>query len=127
MKDYNFTGLKFLVVDDEELLREILTETFAMHGAHVDSAEGGQEAIQKIKATAYDVLISDVRMPSGDGFELVKAIAQLPERQKMKIFICSAYNDLTEEKISDLKIFQIIQKPFDIESLLMLVASSQLK
>lgn len=121
MKNYDFSGLKLLVVDDEELLREILVETFAMYGAEVDSAEGGYEALEKVKEKNYDVLISDVRMPNGDGISLIRAINKMPDRQAMKIFVCSAYNDLTAEKISELKISQIINKPFDIENLLTVV------
>lgn len=125
MKNYDFSGLKLLVVDDEELLREILVETFVMYGAEVDSAEGGDEALQKVKEKAYDILLTDVRMPNGDGINLIKTVNGMADRQQMKIFVCSAYNDLTMEKISELRIAQMINKPFDIENLLTIVGSKK--
>ena len=121
---YNFSGLKMLVVDDEELLREILVETFAMYGADVDAAEGGNKAFEKVCQKKYDVIISDVRMPNGDGISLLSNIKQMPEPHPMKLFVCSAYNDLTEEKIRELNIVKIITKPFDIEQLLQTVSNS---
>lgn len=114
---YDFNGIKMLVVDDEELLREILQETFSMHGAQVDSAEGGNKAFEMLKSKKYDVLISDVRMPNGDGISLMSRLKAEPQAG-LKLFVCSAYNDLTEEKIKDLGIIKVFSKPFDIEILL---------
>jgi CheY-like chemotaxis protein len=118
---YKFTGVKILVVDDEELLREILVETFSMYGAIVDSAEGGNVAFDKIQKNHYDMVISDVRMPNGDGISLMARIKDMGSEglnKNLKLFVCSAYNDLTAEKIKELNILKIFNKPFDIENLL---------
>lgn len=115
---YNFDKVKILVVDDEELLREILVETFAMHGADVDAAESGNQAFEKVKTTDYDMVITDVRMPNGDGISLLTKINNMDKADKPKLFVCSAYNDLTEQKIKDLHILKLFNKPFDLEQLL---------
>ena len=115
---YNFDKVKILVVDDEELLREILVETFAMHGADVDAAEGGNQAFEKIKATHYDIVITDVRMPNGDGIALLTQINAMDRSTKPKLFVCSAYSDLTEQKLKDFNILKLFNKPFDLEQLL---------
>lgn len=114
---YSFENIKILVVDDEELLREILVETFSMHGAAVDSAKGGNEALQKLQEKEYDILISDVRMPDGDGLTLVSKLKSL-NKPNIKVFICSAYNDMTEKKMQDLNILKVFNKPFDLEDLI---------
>lgn len=118
---YNFKDVRILIVDDEELLREILAETFEMHGATVDSASGGNEAFEKLKMFSYDVLISDVRMPDGDGLTLISKLSQLPV-PSLKAFVCSAYNDLTEQKVRDLRILKVFNKPYDLEGLVRDVA-----
>lgn len=114
---YSFENIKILVVDDEELLREILVETFTMCGAAVDSAKGGNEAFRKLQEKEYDILISDVRMPDGDGISLVTNLKTL-NKPDLKVFICSAYNDMTAQKMQDLNILKVFNKPFDLEDLL---------
>ena len=114
---YSFKDVKILVVDDEELLREILVETFTMYGAIVDSAVGGHEALHKVRTNNYDMLISDVRMPAGDGLTLMADIKALG-MPSLKLFVCSAYNDLTETRTRELNILKVFSKPFDLEHLL---------
>lgn len=114
---YSFDKVKILVVDDEELLREVLSETFAMYGAIVDSAGSGNQAFEKIKENQYDVVITDIRMPNGDGISLLKNINQL-NGPRPKLFVSSAYSDLTPEKVKDLHILKVFVKPFDLGDLL---------
>lgn len=68
---------KILVVDDEELLREIISEELSYYGAVVDTAENGKAALPLLKNNKYDALITDVRMPGGNGVELIKTITSL--------------------------------------------------
>lgn len=115
---YNFDKVKILVVDDEELIREILVETFSMHGAQVDAAEDGTRAFEKVKSVNYDIVMTDVRMPNGDGISLLKSINAMEVATKPKLLVCSAYSDLSDEKIKDLNILKVFNKPFDLEQLL---------
>lgn len=114
---YSFDNIKILVVDDEELLREVLSETFAMYGATVDSAGSGNQAYEKVKNNHYDVVITDIRMPDGDGISLLKNINEL-SKPHPKLFVSSAYSDLTPDKIRDLGILKVFVKPFDLNDLL---------
>ena len=114
---YSFDQVKILIVDDEELLREVLSETFAMYGAIVDSAGSGNQAFEKVKENRYDVVITDIRMPDGDGISLLKNINKL-DKPHPKLFVSSAYSDLTPEKIRDLGILKVFVKPFDLSDLL---------
>ena len=114
---YDFSNVSILIVDDEDLIREILTETFMMYGATVDSAENGNVAYNKIVKNEYDIVISDVRMPNGDGIELFNKIHDL-KKKNMKLLVCSAYNDLTDAQVKDLNIVRTFNKPFDLNSIL---------
>lgn len=124
--DYNFNNLKILIVDDEDLIREILSEAFVLFGAQVDSADSGNEALKKIQAQKYDLILTDIRMPNGDGIFLLESIKNLPGPKPM-LFVCSAYNDLSDEKIIDLGIIQIFTKPFELNALLAAVAKYSAK
>jgi len=60
-----------LIVDDDEALRETLRRMVASVGYAVECAEDAKAAIAAIKARAPDIIISDIYMPAGDGFELL--------------------------------------------------------
>lgn len=107
-----FKGVKILVVDDDDLLREVLCDVFTSEGADVSEADNGAKALAMIQNQNYDVVISDVRMPGGDGITLAKNISEL-YGQKPLVFICSGFNDLNPKKADQLKIQKIFEKPFD--------------
>ena len=120
---YSFQNIKILIVDDEELIREILSEAFTLYGASVDLADSGFEAVAKIQKIDYDMIITDIRMPNGDGIFLLENIKKNTKSPMPKLFVCSAYNDLSEDKIKDLGILKIFTKPFELELLLSAVSS----
>lgn len=123
---YDFSKAKVLIVDDEELLREILVEAFELRGAKVDSAESGNKAFEKVKNQSYDLILSDIRMPDGDGISLFSNLKKL-DKQLPKFFVCSAFNDLTEEKIKDLGILKVFNKPFEIDAIVESVSTIMMK
>lgn len=63
-----------LIVDDDELVCHSLKELLGMEGYNVDSTLDGLEALQKLKDTKYSLIISDIRMPTLDGIELLKEV-----------------------------------------------------
>jgi len=65
---------RILVVDDEDHIRNILMRTLIAEGYDVTGASSGAEAVSRVEDDAFDVLISDVRMPGMDGLETVRAI-----------------------------------------------------
>jgi len=66
---------RVLIVDDEEGLRFILGEYLCDMGFTVDTACSGHEAADKLVKNKYDVLLTDIIMPNGDGEELIRAIS----------------------------------------------------
>ena len=66
--------VNLLVVDDELEIREMLSRHFRFLGYDVDTAENGQDALDKMAERKTDIVISDIRMPVMDGPELCKRI-----------------------------------------------------
>ncbi len=66
--------MKILVVDDEELIRNVIKEYLILDNYEVDEAENGLEATIKVKNNKYDLIIMDIMMPRMDGFTAVKEI-----------------------------------------------------
>lgn len=72
----SFAGIRILVAEDEPNLRELLTEAFTQRGAQVDTAPDGELAWRKFQRSAYDLVISDQRMPECTGLELLGRIRE---------------------------------------------------
>jgi CheY-like chemotaxis protein len=67
-------GKMILLVEDEADLREPISEELMYFGAKVLQAANGQEALRLLEANPIDAIVSDVRMPGGDGVELLKNV-----------------------------------------------------
>ncbi len=63
---------KVLIVDDDEFLLDMYVLKFKESGFLVDVAQNGEEAIKKIRAGTFDVILLDVVMPKLDGFDVLK-------------------------------------------------------
>ncbi|MBX9766836.1 MAG: response regulator [Bdellovibrionales bacterium] len=112
-----FEGKKFLIVEDDDMLREVIADIFRSEGALVTEASNGVTAFSLVQRNSYDVVFSDVRMPGGDGIGLAKNILGLPGLKPL-LFFCSGFNDLTPEKALELNVLVVFEKPFDRISLI---------
>lgn len=109
-----------LVVDDEEDLRNAIAYHFRRIGFHVLTTDGGLRAIELVRSEDIDVVITDVRMPDGDGTELLTNIrAHHPTRPE--VIIVTGWSDLTETDYYARGALKVISKPFDREELVSVV------
>jgi len=107
---------KILVVDDDSLLRDFLSETLNRSGYGVDLASTGGEALEKIRKEDYDIILSDVRMPNMDGMELLKTTKDfLPDA---KVVMMTAYGTV-QNAVEAMKLgaFDYVMKPFSIDEI----------
>jgi two-component system NtrC family sensor kinase len=81
-------GRRALVVEDEPNVRDLMVTLLTDHGWGVDVAAGGREGLQLVAAQDYDLIISDMRMPDGDGTDFYQEIrARAPTLARRFVFI----------------------------------------
>lgn len=73
------TGLRVLVVDDEADTRDLFAAVLTAGGARVSKADSASEALERLVGEPVDVVLSDIAMPGGDGYWLVREIRALPD------------------------------------------------
>ena len=120
--DYDFKGKRILLVEDNELNREIAEELIGVTGASVESAEDGVQAVEMFKESAegyYDLILMDVQMPHMDGYEATRCIRALgrSDAQKVPIFAMTA-NAFAEDvqKSREAGMNAHISKPLNIRA-----------
>ena len=99
-KDYDFRGKRILVVEDNELNREIVKAVLEETGFEVEEAENGAVAVDKIKtagALYYDVVLMDIQMPVMDGYMATKKIRSLEDSDLANIPIIALSANAFEE------------------------------
>ena len=123
-------GKKLLLVEDNELNREIALEILKEAGFVVDTAEDGTVAVRKIKQAApgqYDLILMDIQMPNLDGYEATRQIRALPDAEKASIPIFAMTANAFEEDRQNALAAGMnghIAKPLDVPHLLRVLADA---
>ena len=122
-KNADFKGKHILLVEDNELNREIAQEILREYGFLVDSAENGAVAVEKVSTAApgsYDLVLMDVQMPIMDGYTATRKIRALddPARAKLPILAMTA-NAFDEDRRNALEsgMNGFLSKPIVIDDL----------
>ena len=122
-KNADFKGKHILLVEDNELNREIAQEILQEYGFLVDSAENGAVAVEKVSTAApgsYDLVLMDVQMPIMDGYTATRKIRALddPARAKLPILAMTA-NAFDEDRRNALEsgMNGFLSKPIVIDDL----------
>jgi DNA-binding response OmpR family regulator len=107
--------MKILVVDDEELIRNVIKEYLIMNEYEVDEACDGEEAVKKANSSNYDLIIMDIMMPKMDGYQACKMIK---ENNNVPFIMLSARGEEYDKLIGfDLGIDDYVTKPFSPKEL----------
>src|SRR5919107_5233234 len=112
-----------LIVDDETALREAIAERLADHGFIVEQADSGERALERISAFAFDILITDLRLPGIDGRQVVEAaLERYPDIIPIVITGYGTVKDAVEAIKRGAADF--ITKPFQFDALLHVLRSA---
>lgn len=111
-----FNGKKILVVDDEADLREILREELIYDGADVIEAQNGINALEILKKSSVDAVLSDMRMPGGDGAVLTRKIREV-FGSKPVVILLTGFADLSSEEAYSIGADGYVNKPFHLSEL----------
>lgn len=112
---------RILVVDDEQIVRDLLLVTLSSADYEVDAAPDGARAIQMLHAASYDLLITDVRMPGTDGLAVVREARRLSSALSVVIITGASSEAIAIEAIN-LGVKGYLTKPFGVEKVLAVVS-----
>lgn len=105
---------KMLVVDDDKINRVLLSTNLQEAGFIVETAEGGQQALDKLGGNAYDVVLLDLMMPEVDGFQVLEYIKKDTTLRSVPVIVISAEEDREVVAMSiGMGATDHITKPFD--------------
>ena len=126
--DYSILeGKKILLVEDNELNREIATDILAENGMTIDTAEDGDIAVEKMRnaqAGQYDLILMDIQMPRMNGYDATRAIRSLPDKEISSIPIVAMTANAFEEdrqNALDAGMNGHTAKPIDVDNLIKLL------
>ena len=105
---------KLLIVDDEEPIRNVLKEHFELDDYQVFTAESGNKALELISNVDIDFIISDIRMPDGDGEMLLRKVRERDNDVPL-VLLVSGFSELSREKALELGALDYLAKPFDLK------------
>lgn len=114
---------RILVADDEASIRELLQKTLALADYDVDVANDGRTALERLRGTTYDLLITDLKMPGADGLTVIREARRY--RPDLPVIIITGFS--TEAAAIDalnLGVSGYLTKPFRIPKVLAAAAKA---
>lgn len=116
VNDTSIVAARVLVAEDNPAVREFVSRSIGSMGCKVATAADGQDALDKLAAETFDVLVTDIVMPNVDGIALaMKAVRDYPG---LRVVMISGY---AQERMRahnlDALVHKIIAKPFSLEEI----------
>jgi DNA-binding NtrC family response regulator len=114
---------RVLIIDDEPAIRESLDTFLSWEGYEVATAESGEAAVEQAKREAFDLAITDLRMPGMGGDETVAALKRI--NPSLPVIVVTGFaSDEAAVRCSKEGAFRIISKPVQLEDLLRLMEAA---
>lgn len=109
-----------LIVEDDLAICRMLAYALSREPLGVDCASDGAEALERIAAANYAVILLDLMLPRVSGFEVLDHLATRPHPRPM-VFVISAVDERTLAKLDTKVVHGVLRKPFELEPLVELV------
>lgn len=115
---------RILVVDDEAKLLRAVAVTLREEGYEVTTARSGEEAFVAVSASVPDLIVSDIRMPRMDGYQLARALRSNPRTELIPVVFLTAKGE-RKDRLAGIRtgVDAYLVKPFDPEELLAVIAN----
>jgi DNA-binding NtrC family response regulator len=114
---------RILVVDDEEIMRDVLSDLLSSESYKVDLAENGSQALEMMRDRDYGVMVLDLMMPDLDGFQILEEMKKA--ENSPAALILTAFGSIEKAiKATKLGAFDFITKPFKNDELLLAVKNA---
>lgn len=114
--------MKILIVDDEMDILELMAEEFTLKGHEVSLAQSGNEAVTILKVKQFDVVVSDFKMPNGNGMMILEFVNSLNPRPVF--YFVSGQADISVAECIRAGAREFFSKPFDLDQLVFKVEQS---
>ena len=108
---YTTKNSTILVVDDDEDLRSIIRDIFLLEGFCLFEAQNGQEAFEIVRRNEIDLVISDMRMPGGDGLSLLLNIRAYDPEKPIFLFM-TGFASFSDQELLAKGAMKVFHKPF---------------
>ncbi|WP_439937282.1 response regulator [Nocardia sp. N13] len=120
--------LRFLVVDDNEDIRDVFCRLVERAGHLATTAADGQEAVEVLERESFDVMLLDLTMPRMNGVDVVRWIRAHPDvAPAMRIVVISAWAGEHRAVLQELGVVTVMQKPLRIQQLTDLIEETLLE
>jgi PAS domain S-box-containing protein len=108
-------GGRILVADDREYIREFLRDFLVLEGFDVDTAQDGQEAVEMATAGHYDLVLSDIKMPRKNGYEVFEGVRAVDPGTKVILMTAYGYDPSHSiVRASEEGLSAVLYKPFQM-------------
>ncbi len=102
-----------LVVEDDPAIRKLVEKLLVRKGIQVDVAPDGRNAVEKLKATTYSVVLLDLMIPELNGFQIIEFIKENKINVPIAVVSAVSQQALTNLDLDVVKL--VISKPFDVD------------
>jgi CheY-like chemotaxis protein len=113
---------RVLVVDDDDVIRRLITVNLELEGFEVETAVDGQDCLDKVKDVQPSVVTLDIMMPRLDGWDTATRLREDPETANVKVVLLSARAQEADlQRGSRIGVDAYLTKPFDPDELISVV------
>lgn len=111
-------NITVLIVDDEPDILELMEEEFIYYGYKTLTAECGNDAIELIRSKSIDIIVSDYKMPNGNGMAVLDAVQLIEKDKRPEFFFVSGQADISIQDALNAGAKKFFSKPFDLDDLI---------
>ncbi|MDI6733379.1 MAG: sigma-54 dependent transcriptional regulator [Planctomycetota bacterium] len=113
-------NFRILVIDDEEIVREALSDWLKKFGYYVETAENGTKGLEKIRSANWHIMLVDLKLPDTNGLEILREVRQIQPSAIVIIITAYATVDTAIQAMKD-GAYDYIVKPFDPDEINLII------